>query len=108
MKSPRPFTAGFLQAAGVVAYILLFASIAQHLQNAPDPSSSMIAILLFLLTFSFSVLVCGSLALIYPIFLVVKKKWKDALLVIVWMAVWIALALGGVATLVFSNILGAL
>ena len=94
MKYP-PRAAGLFQAAALTAYVSAFAIIAQAMQrwlagahSIPDPVAS---IILFLLAFLVSALICGAIALRYPLILFFAEKKHDALKVVVWTAGWLAL-----------------
>lgn len=92
----------FLEAAGVTAYVVVFALTVQNLQawllahNAfPSP---VLSIVLFLLAFVVSALICGSLVFLYPVRLFSAGQKKQALQVFLGSAVWLLvfLALFGV------------
>lgn len=97
--------AGFLEAAGIVFYISVFAIAVGYLSPwfaMHQDLGQVTGIIIFLLTFVFSALVCGALALAYPLLLVLKKgEWKNALLVLSWAAVWLFLFLAIILVGVF-------
>lgn len=90
MRAPQFI--GFLQAAGITFYVNVFAIAVELLQpwfmtnQGLGPASG---IVLFLLAFVFSALVCGAVALVYPIYLVLEEEWKRAVRVIFWTAGWL-------------------
>jgi hypothetical protein len=85
LDKSSPMKIGILQAIGVVAYILIFASIVNLLRVATTfrPPEFLMATFV-LLTFVFSALVCGSLVLGYPALLAIKGNVKRAVLVVAW------------------------
>ena len=92
MKYP-PRTAGLFQAAALTAYVSVFAVLAQTMQQwltgahiAPSPVAS---ITLFLLAFLVSGLICGVIALRYPLVLFFAEKKHEALEVVIWTAGWL-------------------
>ena len=97
--SPRII--GFIQAAGLALYVSIFATLVQQAQNwsllhnvQPGPIMS---IVLFLLAFIISALICGSLILGYPLLLFSSGKHHEAAKTVLWSLLWlvvIALLIG--------------
>jgi hypothetical protein len=106
-NSPR--IVGFVQAAGLACYVVLFVTLIQQAQNwplfhgfRPTPTISMI---LFLLAFVISALVCSSLILGYPLWLFSSGKQHEAMKTVLWSLLWlivIAICIIITTTLVFS------
>ena len=94
----------FFQAAGIVAYVIVFASIVNSLQTLfPDDNklSPFIGISIFLLAFIISVTVCGSLMFGYPIFLFSKGKKAEAFKLFLWSLGWLVFLFLCIGSLVF-------
>src|SRR3989344_245372 len=101
MKFSPAFIA-FFEAAGVAVYIVLFATMVQYapvwfefVHLAP-----MFGIILFLLTFVTSALICGSLILAYPLILFFEGKKRLAIRTVLLSAFWLIVFLavfGGVS-----------
>ncbi len=96
--SPSPVMSGFLQAVGIIVYVLLLNWLFNSgLLNAiVDP-------ILPLLLLCFSALLCGSLALIYPVVLLFAKKPREAVTVIASMIVTMAIIIGAWLTYAAAN-----
>ena len=87
-----PQTIGALQAIGLVLYIILVATVIQTISSiAPDSSPNpALGISIFLLTFVTSALICGSIALGYPIKLFfTENKRSEAMQVVAWTIGWL-------------------
>ncbi|MGC9968508.1 MAG: hypothetical protein ABSC29_02135 [Minisyncoccia bacterium] len=89
--SPR--TVGFIQAAGLTLYVSAFATLVQQVQNwsllhnvQPGP---IISIVLFLLAFVISALICSSLILGYPLVLFSSGKRHEAMKTVLWSLLWL-------------------
>lgn len=81
-----------LQAAGLTAYVAVFAFLALHIQPwliANRNVHPILGIILFLLTFVFSALVSGALILGYPVFLFFEGRRSEALRIVVWSALFL-------------------
>ena len=94
----RPAFAGFIQASGLTIYVGLFAVAVERMQawlqvNQPIFSSPVLGIMLFLMLFVISALISGSLILGYPAVLFFGGKKAEALLVLLWSVVWLAVYL---------------
>lgn len=109
-RTPR--VVGFVQAAGVAAYIALFATLAYGTRTWIETSAvavhPILGITLFLLAFVISALVCTSIALAYPATLFFGGARSQALSIVLWSAVWLALMSCLVALIVFSTAIGLL
>lgn len=82
MKKLNPSLIGFLQALGVVVYVILITGILQLLGNTfiqPAAFFTSVAILSLLV---FSVAVVGSIVFAYPAYLALNKKIKEGLSVL--------------------------
>lgn len=103
MKRISPGVAAFLQAAGIVAYVALFALIAQTVGAGFRNVGPIASITLMLLVFIFSAVVCASLMFGYPLFLFLAGEKKQAVRIVatsvVWLALFIVLAFALVASL---------
>ena len=87
MKFP-PRTTGLLQAAGLTLYVSLFAMAAREFQQwvaaqavKPEP---ILGIILFLLAFIISAIICSAIIFAYPLFLFFGNKKDDAVKIILW------------------------
>ncbi len=82
---------GLFQAAGLTIYVSIFAVVVELMQEwkANVTPSPVAAIMLFLLSFLVSALICSVIALRYPVILFFAEKKHEALKVIVWTAVWL-------------------
>ncbi len=87
--------AGFLQAAGLVAYVSLFAFagstvldwfMLQGIEPGPIMGRS-----IFLLAFVISVAVCGSIFFGYPFVLFSRNKIAEAVQTVLWALCWLAI-----------------
>lgn len=92
MKTSPQFT-GFLQAAGLAFYVMIFATCVQQVQSwfllrAVQPGPVM-SIVLFLLAFVISALICSSLILGYPILLFSEGKRREAVRTVLWSLLWL-------------------
>ena len=85
----------FLQAAGVVAYILLFASTVQFLGRHFEKVqiSPVFSMALALMAFVFSATVCATIFLGYPAYLLVEGKKKESVHLILKSIAWLAVFL---------------
>lgn len=107
MKNHSPRTIGALQALGLVAYVGAFAFLAPRVvlwfdARMPEPQTPSLPIMLFLLTFVTSALICATIEFAYPVQLFMQDRRKEALQVVLWSLGWL-LALGAlVASIVFS------
>jgi hypothetical protein len=99
-----PIKIGFLQAAGIVLYVSLFA-LAISMLDMWFPSgikiNPFISIALFLLTFVVSATICSGLMFGYPIFLFTKGNKKEAFHVFGWALGWLVFFLIFFGLLVF-------
>ncbi len=84
---------GLFQAAGLTAYVSIFAVAVEFMEGwikrvgvTPSPAA---AIMLFLLSFLVSALICGVIALRYPTVLFFADKKHEALKAIIWTAAWL-------------------
>ncbi|TSC59629.1 MAG: Uncharacterized protein LiPW15_649 [Parcubacteria group bacterium LiPW_15] len=86
---------GIAEAAGVALYIALFAFLVEKISLfakgfAPTPMTSMV---LFLLAFSVSALICGLIVFGYPYLLLMENKKREAVKIILWTAGSLAIIL---------------
>jgi hypothetical protein len=106
MKKLSLTAIAFLQAAGIIAYILLFAFTVQYLglHFASLQISPFLSMALFLTTFVFSASVCVTIFLGYPAYLFFEGRKRDAARLIIksigWLAIFLVLIL---ALLPFSS-----
>lgn len=81
---------GFLQALGIAAYITAVAVFMQNAIKWFGPLNNFLGPIIMLTLFSVSVLICGFIALGYPINLFwVKKKPKQAVKVVAYMTAFL-------------------
>jgi len=78
-----PIKIGLIQALGLGVYISIVASIIQNGEKLFGPINNFWGPILFLTLFSFSVLICGFIALGYPVRLFWIKKNPDLAIKIV-------------------------
>ncbi|MBI4132309.1 MAG: hypothetical protein HY474_01620 [Candidatus Sungbacteria bacterium] len=87
----KPRTVGFLQAAGIAAYVALFATLAYQMRTLTEARAVAIhpiaGITLFLLAFVISALISSSTVLAYPAYLFFGGHRIEALKIIFWSAV---------------------
>lgn len=93
MKFP-PRTTGLFQATAVATYVVLFAILAQlvpqWLKAHNIYAHPILGIILFLLVFITSALICASLVFVYPILLFFDSKKIEAVKTVLWSMVWLA------------------
>jgi hypothetical protein len=91
--SSSPKTRGLIQAASITLYVSLFATSVQsaqrwliehHIQQHP-----ILSIILFLLVFIISTLICGSIIFTKPILLFFDGKRAEALKIVLWSLLWL-------------------
>lgn len=90
-----PKILGLLQALGLILYITLFSQGAHMVLpllktrfDAPGPESA-VPMILFLLTFVTSALICATIAFGYPAYLFLEGKRKTAVLTVCWNILWL-------------------
>jgi hypothetical protein len=85
-------TVAFLQAAGIVVYVLLFAFVVQTLGRhfEPMPVSPFLSMALALMAFVFSASVCATIFLGHPAYLFFDGKKKEAVRLVLWSIIWLA------------------
>jgi len=88
-----PKIAGLLQATGLVAYVVVFALLANVVREwaiarsaEPEP---VLAMTLFLLAFVTSALICASIVFAYPVALFFDGQKRAAVEVVFWSAAWL-------------------
>lgn len=90
-----PKIIGFLQALGLVSYVVLFVLIArigiELLKSRFDttPEEPFIPMILFLLAFVTSALICGIITFGYPTYLFLNGRKEVALPAVLWTAIWL-------------------
>ncbi len=100
VPNPAPWFVGLRQALAVVAYILAFTGlIMSGVLMDIEHTASFLAPAVFLSMFSVSALICGTIAFFYPVRLLLEKRYTDAMMVIVWMAVWMLVFVVGLIAL---------
>lgn len=105
-KPLKPELIGFLQAAGVVAYISLVATIMNNgSQVFGALDNSFFGPVVFLTLFAVSILICGFITLGYPVRLFwIEKKPAEAIKIVWYMTAFLALSLLVVfATLIITQ-----
>ncbi len=100
-----PKLIGLFQAIGVAAYIGLFAIIAQFIQTSGIHliNNQALSIILPLLIFVISALICGSIVLLHPIRLFFADQRKEAFETVFWCIIWLILLLIIFAILCFRK-----
>ncbi len=86
-----PAFAGFLQALGIVLYVVAFSWLSMIIGPriaGPYGGPQLISMALFLLAFCMSALICATLVLGYPVILVLQKQWKKGVQVFAWTLAW--------------------
>ncbi|GEM_PF-346362 len=88
---------GIIQAAGITLYVSLFGifiqNIKQWLALHNIQEHPILGIILFLLTFIVSALVCGSIVFTKPILLFFDGKRVEAFKVVLWSLLWLTIFL---------------
>ena len=104
-----PKIKGLLEAAGLALYVSLFAVVSQQIQPwlmalNPKPQP-MLSIILFLLAFIISAIICGAIIFGYPITLFFDGKKSEALKIVFWSAVWLIIffVIFAIATLIIIS-----
>ena len=92
---------GFLQASGIIIYILLFATAISFTEDLPDPPI-VLGIASFLTAFVFSAVFCGSMMLAYPATQALRGNIRTALETIAWSAFWLLVTILVFLTLIFT------
>jgi hypothetical protein len=88
MKYSPPF-AGFLQAAGLALYVGLFVAFANYLGNTFAVGTPVLGMFSALFAFVTSALICGTIALGYPLYLFSDGEKRRAMHVVFWTAGWL-------------------
>lgn len=102
MNKLQAWSAGLLQALGVTAYIIIFVLAVQVIPARLESSNPVLGMLTALLAFVTSALICGGLALGYPILLGLAGNKSRAVQIVVWTAVWLIIFFSGVIILGFA------
>lgn len=84
-----PKKQGFLQALGIVAYCALIGLFVFNANSFIGKIGDKFGSILFLLLFSTSVLVCGTIVFYKPYRFFVEGKKKDALDTVIFTAIWL-------------------
>jgi hypothetical protein len=92
---PSPKIIPFLQALGVTIYVTLFALLVNLVEvwSRSHPSKPMFGIIIFLMVFVISALICGGIVLGYPIMIFFEGKKHEAFKMVVFTGLWMALFL---------------
>lgn len=90
-----PKRIGLMQAAGLAAYVMLFATLAYQVRTLVEAHTIAIhpiaGITLFLLAFVISALISGSIILAYPTSILFDGRKGEALKIVFWSATWLIL-----------------
>lgn len=82
----NPVKVGFIQALGLAVYIVIVASFMQNAEDLFGKINNFWGPILFLTLFSFSILICGFIALGYPVKLFwIKKNPNLAIKIVAYM-----------------------
>lgn len=91
MKLAPPYLIGLLQAVGLTAYVAGVAWLIQAGGQLFGPVAQLYGLALTLLLFIVSALVCGLIALGFPLWLFfAQNERRRAIAVILWTASWLA------------------
>jgi hypothetical protein len=95
MKKLSPTVIALLEALGLTAYITLFVVV---VNTAPRPEdvfdrNPILGMATFLLAFVTSALICGSIVLGYPSYLLFNGEKEKALKIVAWSAAWLVVFL---------------
>lgn len=91
-----------VQALGVTVYIIIFVLAVQMLPDRLEANSPLLGMLIALLAFVTSALICGGLALGYPILLAAGGNRTRAVHVVLWTAGWLLIFFMGAVILGFA------
>ncbi len=89
MTNFSPKTTGFFQALGITVYISFFALAVHAVQQKAVTPHPILGVIIFLLTFIISAIICGSIAFAYPISLFFENRKLDAIYTILWSVSWL-------------------
>jgi hypothetical protein len=92
-KDAKEWQVGFLQASGIVLYVMILAYVIPEFVGSRVNSGEVpevLAGMIFLLIFSVSALICGIVVFAYPTFLALSKKLKEAIRIVLWTALFLA------------------
>lgn len=98
---------GIIQAAGITLYVSAFGIslkyIQQWLADHHAQQHPVLSIILFLLTFIVSALICGSIVFTKPLLLFFDGKRTEALKIVLWTLLWLIsfLVLFGIVGILF-------
>ena len=91
-----PKLVGLLQALGLVGYVLLLVTTVHFVSTwFPKDTDAFptLGMITFLLTFMTSALICGSIALAYPISLYIKDRKREAAQIVLWNVIFLMVGL---------------
>ena len=104
MNQTKIIGIGFLQAIGVGLYVFLVAQVMQMMQNTAPQMDGIFGIAAFLLLFTVSAAICGSIVLGRPVWLFMNNQKKESIYLLLatigWLVLLTTLLLTSVAFLV--------
>ena len=86
---------GLVQTLRVITYVAIFATVAFNLGQHIKVASPILSAITVLTAFVTSALICGSLVLGSPALLALKGQIRQAIMILVWSAVWLVILLSG-------------
>src|SRR5690242_6242379 len=86
---------GLGQALGVMLYVVIFATVVFNLGQHIRVDNPIFSAVTALTSFVTSTLICGSLVLGAPALLALKGQIKQAIMIMVWSAIWLIVILSG-------------
>ncbi|MCA9370784.1 MAG: hypothetical protein KC680_02380 [Candidatus Peregrinibacteria bacterium] len=96
LQTVPPWKIALGQVLALVTYILCFVTVIQTMVSTmgekPFPNP-FVGMALFLTTFVFSALICGSTMLGYPLILLFEKNARRSIAVLLWSALWLGILL---------------
>ncbi len=91
---PAPAFAGFLQAIGIIVYVMFIAGLAHTLANSMFLTTGVTSLVLPLLLLCISALVCTCIAFWYPVVLLLQQRKWEAFAVMFSMIMTLGLSSG--------------
>jgi hypothetical protein len=88
MKKINPSTIGLLEALGVVIYCSLIATMLNSFEKTFIAPPGILGLILMLVLLVFSAAITGSIVFGYPAYLALHKKFKEALSILAFTAIY--------------------
>lgn len=83
-KNLKPYLIGLFQALGITAYCSLVVLFFQMMENSSIKSNQTISGILILILLVFSAAICGLIVFGKPLYLIMNKKIKEALIILTY------------------------